>query len=136
LNNHLLSQLRALDRDFLEGRGVSKTRNEAECRLADPGTNAVEEAELPDRRVDRLLVDELLHLIEDRCALLVVEFAGLLREEFVNVGIAAIGIGAALDHERGKPGRRIAEGAAGSLDDPPRILFVDVAREARSIGCS
>ena len=87
----------ALDRDVLERRGVGKTGDQAERRFPDPRADAIEEAELPDRRVDRLLVDELLHLVEDRAALLVVELVGLLRIELVDVGVAAIDIGAALD---------------------------------------
>src|SRR5215510_8236822 len=90
---------------------------------ADSGTHAVEETQLPDWCVDRILVDELLHLIEDRRALLVVEFGGLLWEQFVNIGIAAIGVGATLDDKRGKSGRSIAESAARSLDDATRVLL-------------
>src|SRR6516164_4909951 len=95
---------RARDRDVLERRGIGEPSDQPEGRLADSRAHAVEEAELPDRRVDRLVMDELLHLVEDRRSFLMVGFTGLLRVEFVDVRIVAIGIGAALDDERGKPG--------------------------------
>ena len=40
-----------------------------------------------------LFVHELLDLVEQRRALLVVEFDGLLLEQLVDVGIAAVGVG-------------------------------------------
>src|SRR5690348_18022614 len=113
--------LRALERDVLEGRGVGEARDQAESRLADTGADAVEEAQLPNWGVNRFLVDELLHLVEDRGALLVIEFVGLLRKELVDVGVAAIGVGAALDDERGQPRRRIPKGAARALNDAARV---------------
>src|SRR6516162_8931073 len=118
--------LGALDRNVLEGRGVWKAWDRPERGMADPGPGAVEKAELPDRREHHLLVDELLHLSEDRTALFLVEFVGLLRIERVDVGVAAIGEGAALDGERGHPGRRIAERAARAADRPAAVLLAGV----------
>ena len=44
---------RALDRDVLVGRGVGEAGDQAEPGLADPRPDPVEEAQQPDRRVDR-----------------------------------------------------------------------------------
>src|SRR6266446_3711731 len=112
-----------LDRDVFERRGISETRDQVETRLRDPRSDGVDEPELPDRRVDRLVVDELLHLFEDRRALLVVELVGLLGMERIDVGVAAIGKGAVLDDKGGEPGRGIAEGAARPLNDPARVFL-------------
>src|SRR5438874_4707827 len=87
--------LRALDRDVLERRRIGEAGDLAERWLAHPGADAVEDGEFPDRRIDRLLVDQTLHFLEDRRPLLRVEFVALQREEFVDVGIAAIDVGAA-----------------------------------------
>src|SRR5882724_2036282 len=87
----------SLDRDVLVGPGVSEGRDKVEPRLADAWSICVEEGELPDRRVNRLLVDELLYLVQDRRAPAVVQLGCLFLEQFVDVGVVAIGIGAALD---------------------------------------
>src|SRR5438105_314771 len=83
-------RLRALDRDVLERRRIGEAGDLAERGLAHPRADTVEEGEFPDRRIDRLLADQPLHLFEDRRPLLRVEFVGLQWEEFVDVGIAAI----------------------------------------------
>src|SRR5690349_8307470 len=77
------------DRDVLERSGVGEALDEAECRLPDPRSDGVDKPELPDRRVDRFLVDHLLHLGEDRAALGVIHLVGLLGVERVDVRIAA-----------------------------------------------
>src|SRR5205823_759568 len=82
----LRKSLCALDRDVLERGGIGKPRDQVKGRLADPRANAVDKAELPDRRVNRLLMDEPLHLFEDRRALFVVELVGLLGVELIDVG--------------------------------------------------
>ena len=58
--------LRALDRDVLERRRIGKAGDLAEGGLAHPRADAVEEGEFPDRRIDRFLVDQPLHLFKDR----------------------------------------------------------------------
>src|SRR5207253_6642442 len=50
--------LAGFQRDVFKGRSVCKTGYQVERRLADPRADAVEEAQLPDRRIDRLLMDE------------------------------------------------------------------------------
>ena len=106
--------------------------------MADPGTRAVQESELPDRGVDCLLVYELLHLIEDRRPFFGVELVGLLWKQLVDIGVAAIDKRAAFDDERGQPGRRVAEGSAAPLDDAMVIFLRGIGGEkpARSIGCN
>ena len=77
------------------------------------GPYAVEEA--PAARsathID-LLVDELLDAVQERLALLAVQLARLLLEQPVDVGVAAVGVGAARDDEGLEPGGRVAERAA------------------------
>ena len=116
-----------LERDIFEGSRVREVGDQAEPRLADPRADAVEKGELPDRRKDRALVKELLHLVQDCLALLMVEFDRLLLVERVDVGVAAIDERAALDDIGFEPGRSVAEGAGARLDDVfegsfPRIL--------------
>src|SRR6266851_1090791 len=48
---------RAVQRDVLVRTRIGVTRYQAEPRLTDPGSDAVDERELPDRRVDRPLVN-------------------------------------------------------------------------------
>src|SRR6266853_4317119 len=115
------------DRQIFEWRGVGKAGDPVETRLPASRANAVQEAELPDRRVDRFLVNETLHLLEHRGSLLMVELVRLLRVERVDVGIAAIGEGAVLDHKGGEPGRGVAEGAARRLDDALAVFLVGIA---------
>src|SRR5262249_21108198 len=75
------------------GRRERPAGDEPEARLRDPGTGRVDETELPDRRVDGLVVHELLDPVEHRLAPLAVELAGLFSEESVDVGGAAVGVG-------------------------------------------
>ena len=64
--------LQALYRDVLEGSCVGEARDQAKPRFSYPRSYAVDGGELQQRRVDRPLGDELLNLIQDRRALLVV----------------------------------------------------------------
>src|SRR5690242_1202145 len=112
----------SLDRDVLERRGKREARDQSEGRLANPRTDPAQKGELPDRRVHRLFVNELLHLIQDRPALTFVELVGLQRVELVDVGIAAVDVGAALDHEGSEPGGGIAKGGACSEDDAVELF--------------
>ena len=59
---------------------------------------------------------QLLHPVEQRLALLVVELGGLLREQLVDLGVAAVNVGAALDDEGFQAGRGVAEGGAAAID--------------------
>src|SRR3979490_1029210 len=90
------------DRQIFEGRVGGNAGDPVEPRLPDSRANAIQEAELPDRRVDRLLVNETLHLLEHRGSLLMVELVRLLRVEPVAVGVAAIREGPRPDHKRGE----------------------------------
>src|ERR1700731_4677208 len=80
------SPLSGFQRDLFIGAGVGEARDQAEAGLADPRSMTVDEGELPDRRVHRALVDDLLHLLEDRAALLLVELGALLLEHLVEIG--------------------------------------------------
>ena len=71
-------RLRALQRDVLVGSGVREPRDPAKPRLADARSDPVEKGQLPDRSKDRALVHQLLHLVQDRLPLLVVELNRLL----------------------------------------------------------
>src|SRR5262245_27513573 len=82
--------------------------DEAEAGLGDAGAVALQERQLPDRQVHRLVVDELLDAVKDRFALLAVQLAGLLGEEPVDVRIASISVAPGRDGERLEPGGRIA----------------------------
>src|SRR6185503_19057608 len=61
----------------------------------DPGQGGL----LDDRPEHRALVHELLDLVQQRLATLPVHLAGLVAEQRVDVGIAAVGADAAPDHE-------------------------------------
>src|SRR5215510_14804589 len=91
--------LLARQRHFLVRRRVGMARNQAESGFPDPRAGAVDEGLLPKRRVDRALVDELLDLVQRRCAPRAVELARLLLEQRVDVRIAAVHISATLDDE-------------------------------------
>src|SRR6516162_2896327 len=110
------SSLCLFDRDILEGCGVGEIGNQAEPRLSDPRSDAVEKTELPDRRVDHPLREDLLHFIKDRGTLLVVKLDRLLLVERIDVRVVAIDIRAALDDECFKAGRSVAKGAAAAED--------------------
>src|SRR5712692_338369 len=122
----------ALDRDVLVRPGIGKGRDQPEPGFADPRPDAVDERQLPDRRGDRALLDQLLHLVEDRCALGMIELDRLFVVELVDVGIAAIDIGAALDGERSHPCGGVAEGAAAAQHQVLVFLFAITLQEGRT----
>src|SRR4051812_28131656 len=99
------------NRDVFEWRGVDKARDQTKARLPDARSDPVDKGELPDRREDRLLINELLNFFEHCSTLLMVELAGLFGEQIVDIGITAVSIGATLDDKGGEAGRRIAKGA-------------------------
>ena|SRR6516225_1650685 len=113
--------------EVLVGGRVGETGDQAKAGFADARPHAVEESELPDRREDHPLDDDLLHFVEDRCALGVIELDRLLLVERVEIGVAAIGKDAALDRER--PSRVAA------LPNAPGPLYL-LMKAARSIGRS
>src|SRR5437763_3146355 len=99
----------ALYRDVLLGRGVGEAGDQTEGRRPDPRTDAVEKGELPDRREDRALVYELLHLVEERRALVAVQLGRLFLVQLVDVGVAAVNERSALYDISLEPGRGVAE---------------------------
>src|SRR5215469_4897681 len=123
------SVVMCLDRDVLEGGSVGESGNEPEPGLADPGPDPVDKRELPEGDVNRLLVNELLHFCEDRCAFRLIELVGLLRIQFIDVGIAAVNVRTATDDKGGKPGRRIAESSARSPKNSAAELLSRIGRD-------
>src|SRR5215467_704456 len=121
--------LGAFDRDVLEGSRICEPRNQAEPGFSNPPPDAVDKGELHQRRIDCPFGHQLLHLVQDRRTLLVVELSGLLLKERVDLGVAAIGVGPTLDDKRGEPRCGAAEGGAGGLDDPLLELLVRVPFE-------
>src|SRR5262249_11026583 len=98
---YLMSRLCSLARQskvFVRAR-IGLSGDEPEPRFLNPRAEAAEERLLPQRRVDRPLVHELLDLVQRRRAPRRVEFGRLHGEERVDVGIAAVDVGAALGDE-------------------------------------
>src|ERR1051325_5496217 len=122
--------LSGFQRDVLIGPGIGKSRDQPKAGFSNPRPVPVDEGELPDWCVDRALVDGLLHLFEDRTALLLVELSALLFEHLVEIGIAAISVHAARDRHLFEPGRRVAERTAAALDQVS-VLLLRIAFEKR-----
>src|SRR5438874_1854277 len=120
--------LAGFQRYVLIGAGIGKSRDQPEAGFSNPRPVPVDKSELPDRRVDRALVDGLLHLFEDRAALFLVELGALLFEHLVEIGIAAISVHAALDRHLFEARRRVAERTAAALDQVP-VLLLRIALE-------
>src|SRR5688572_6615381 len=122
-----------LDSHVFVRRGVGMPGDQAEAGLLDARADTVEERELPDRRVNDLVVEQLLHAMENRLALLAVELVGLLPVEAVEVGVAPVRVRPARHHEGLHARRRIAERAAGALDQVLELLAAVAAEEGRPL---
>src|SRR6059036_3087754 len=122
-----------LEPQILVRRGVGVVGDERQARLLHAWPVAIEEGELPDRRDHRLLVHELLDPLERRLALLPVHLARLLAEEPVDVGIAAVDVGAGGGDERLEAGRRVPEGPGAALDDVPELPLPVLGEEGRAL---
>src|ERR1700720_2008030 len=116
----------ALQRDVLIGRGPRVSRDQAEGRLSDPLSDTAQSGQLPDRRGDHPLMHELLDFLQQRLALLMVEFGRLLLKQRIDIGIAVIGVGTTLHRERLEAGRGVAERGAAAHDQILE-LFLAVA---------
>src|SRR5262249_6073 len=114
--------LHTLQSDVLVRRGVCIARDQPEPGLPHPGPHTVDESQLPDRRIDRPLVNKLLNPLQNRHSFLLVGLDRLLLEQLVDVRVAAVRIGASLDDVRLKTGRGVAKGAAAALDDVLELL--------------
>lgn len=125
--------LRALDRSVFVGRAVRETGDPAEPRFSDPWPDALQDDVLQDRHVDRTLVHYLLDLVEDRRAFPAVEFDRLLLVESIDIGIAAIGLGAAFDDKSFQSGRGVAKGGIADLDDILEFLVEVSLEKPRSL---
>src|SRR5262249_36266114 len=120
-------------RDILVGCSIGETRDEAEPRLTDTWTHAVDESLLPKVGVNRLVVHDLLHLVQQSFAFLGIELGGLLLEELVKFGVAAVDIDAALGDEGLHSRGGIAEGAARSLNQIFVALLAIPLEERRAL---
>src|SRR5262249_11354214 len=78
-----------LELQVLVRRRIREQRDEAQARLLDARTDPVQEAQLPERRVQHAVVGQALDLLEQGLAPLGIELARLLDEEIVHVGVAA-----------------------------------------------
>jgi hypothetical protein len=76
-------------RDVFVGCGVGEAGGSARNRTRRLRSDAIEEAQEPDRRIDRPVVDEPSHLLEDCRAFFVVKLDRLLLEYLVDVGVAS-----------------------------------------------
>src|SRR5438876_5335505 len=94
---------------------------------------SVDEAQLPDRRVHGLVVDELLDPVQHRLAPLAIQLGALLPEEPVDVGITSVDVGAAGGHEGLDAGRRIPEGSADAVDEVLQLLLLVALEEPRAL---
>src|SRR5262249_42243763 len=101
----------------LIGSRVGVAPDQSEPRLADPRPGAVQECELPEGRIDRPVVNDLLDLVQSCLALLCVDLGALLLERCVEVGVAAVDVGATFRDVGLDAACRVAEGAARALDD-------------------
>ena len=101
--------------------------------FSDPASDAVDKRQLPNGRDNRFVVHELLHLLQYHRPSLMVELRGLLRSQCVDVGIAAIDVGPALDNEGVEAGGGIAERAAAALDEVLISLVAPTLQKRRAL---
>ena len=106
--------------------------DEAEAGLRHARSDAIEEAELPDRGVHGLVVHELLDLLEDRLPFRT-DPARLLLDEPLDVRVGPVGVDAGGGHEGVDTRRRVAEGPAADLDDVRELLFPELAEEGDAL---
>src|SRR5262249_45733754 len=108
-------------------------RDEPEPGLRDAGALRVDEAQLPERRKDRLVVDELLNAMERCLAALSVQVDRLLAEQSVDVGIASVDVRPARNDEVLETARGVAERAAQTIDEIFQLLLLVALEERRPL---
>src|SRR5678815_512430 len=113
----------SLQLEILGGAGVGEPGDQARGGLLDSGTHAPDEALLEERRLHHLVEDDLLDLVEQGLALLPVGLARLTREEILEVGPRAVGIGAVLRHDHLETGGGVARRARGADGEPAQLLL-------------
>src|SRR5688572_27957210 len=104
-----------------------------EPRLLHARPHAAHGGELPARREHHLVLSELLDLLEHRLAPLAVHLDRLVAKEPGDVGIAAVGVGAAAADEGVDARLHDAERAAAALDDAPQLLLAVALEERRPL---
>src|ERR1051326_1662188 len=122
----------ARQREILVGTRIGVAGNEPEPRFLDPRADTAEERLLPQGRVDRPLVHELLNLVQRRRAPCRVEFGRLLGEQRVDLGIAAVDVDAALGDASLEPCRSVAERTALPLDEILQALLGVALKKPRA----
>ena len=88
----------------LIGCGINVEWDQAKPRLRDSWANAAEEGQLPDRRKQRLLMDDTLNLMQHGLPLAWVSLARLLAKAFIDLRHAASGICTPTHHKGFDPG--------------------------------
>src|SRR5256886_3849227 len=119
-----------LELHVLVRRRIGVAGDQPQTRLLHPGPVAVDERELPDRDEHRLLVHDLLDLVQQRLALLAIQLGSLILEERIDLRIAAVDIGTAGDDEGLQARRRVAKRAARRVREV-LVLLVAVAGPVR-----
>src|SRR4029453_6851044 len=114
-------------------RGKRVARDDADPRLLHPRPAAAQAGDQPDRREYHLLVDELLDAMQSRLASRAVHLTGLFPEEAVDVGIAAVRVSAAGDHEGFDPRGGVSERAAAALEEAPVFSLGIPSEEGRPL---
>src|SRR5262245_64252666 len=125
--------LLSLELQVLVRRRVGVHRDQAKPGLGDARPDAVQPTQLPDGRVHDLVVHELLDLDEDRLALLPVQLGGLLLEESVDIGVAAVGIDPLRVHERLQARGRVAQRRGAAPDQVAKLLLTILGEEGRPL---
>src|SRR5262245_36132724 len=97
-----------LQPDFLIGRRPRVRVDEQECRLGHAGTDAARPDVVEEAGEAHALEGDLLDALEHRLALLAVELSGLLGEQLIDVGPAAVGVLSVAGEELGQSRGRVA----------------------------
>src|SRR5215510_145150 len=121
----------AFQRDVLIGRGPGIAAHQPYGRFADPWPDAAQRRYLPERRRDDLFLHKLLNLEQQRLTFCVIQVARLLLEQRVDIGVVAVGVGAALDGEGLEPGCGVAESGTAAHDQTLVVFLLGEALEER-----
>jgi hypothetical protein len=109
---------------------ITRRKKTSERGLLDPGAHAARPDVLSDWPEPHPLVDELLDLVQHRFSLAAIADERLLLEQRIDVGIAAIGVGARARNMLGHPRRGIAVDRVRIDADPAKPL----RQQCREVG--
>src|SRR5262245_51995988 len=119
--------------DVLVRGGEAVAGEESQARLLHARADTMEEAEIPDGREHRPFVHELLHPVQDRLALGPVQLRRLLPEQAIDVGVPAVGVGAARDRIGLQPGRGVPRVAGEEVGHVPVLLLGHPLEDGRTL---